>query len=205
MTLAGERDGRRSLSEWRFHRDIYAAAPRRGRRPYARAVLPLRWRACMPIPPTTTWWPGRGKDIRCAPYATFGTQELSDHADRGAWRSSGLSDREPRHDRHRRVAGAALALAVEVETFAETIGARCRSASRCRCPMPRWTCWRNSRPTASSQPVRGCAAAPRKKRATVSGSPYIHFGSLTRVPVPAGRSGMTKARSNRPGLCTMGA
>ena len=60
-----------------------------------------------------------GDDIRCAPYATFGTQALSDHA---------VAALEGRRAcllaNHGMIAigaslGAALALAVEVETLAE--------------------------------------------------------------------------------------
>ena len=60
-----------------------------------------------------------GKDIRCAPYATFGTQELSDHI------LAAMADRRAcLLANHGIVAvGAtleqALALAVEVETLAE--------------------------------------------------------------------------------------
>jgi L-fuculose-phosphate aldolase len=60
-----------------------------------------------------------GPDIRCAPYATFGTQQLSDHA------LAALADRNAcLLANHGMIAlGAslarALALAVEVETLAE--------------------------------------------------------------------------------------
>jgi L-fuculose-phosphate aldolase len=60
-----------------------------------------------------------GKDIRCAPYATFGTQELSDHA------VAALAGRRAcLLANHGMIAfgaslDAALALAVEVETLAE--------------------------------------------------------------------------------------
>ena len=60
-----------------------------------------------------------GKDIRCAPYATFGTQALSDHA------VAALDGRRAcLLANHGMIAtgaslAAALALAVEVETLAE--------------------------------------------------------------------------------------
>jgi len=60
-----------------------------------------------------------GKDIRCAPYATFGTQELSDHA------VAALSGRRAcLLANHGMIAigaslDATLALAVEVESLAE--------------------------------------------------------------------------------------
>ncbi len=69
-------------SEWRFHFDIYA------RRPEANAVVHCHspfatTLACLhrsiPAFHYEVTLAG-GDDIRCAPYATFGTQELSDHA-----------------------------------------------------------------------------------------------------------------------------
>jgi len=68
-------------SEWRFHHDIYHA------RPEARAILhahPVHCTAlaCLnrPIPAFHYMVAvAGGRDIRCAPYATFGTQALSDH------------------------------------------------------------------------------------------------------------------------------
>ena len=73
---------RKPSSEWRFHRDIYAARPAFGavihtHSPFATTL------ACMgrDIPPFH-YMIARfgGKDVRCAAYATFGTQELSDAA-----------------------------------------------------------------------------------------------------------------------------
>src|ERR1700712_4557378 len=60
-----------------------------------------------------------GKDIRCAPYATFGTQSLSDHA------LAALEDRRAcLLANHGMIVlgqslASALALAIEVETLAE--------------------------------------------------------------------------------------
>jgi L-fuculose-phosphate aldolase len=71
---------RPASSEWRLHRDIYR------RRPEAGAVVHVHspaatTLACLrrPIPAFhyEVAFAG-GKDIRCADYATFGTQELSD-------------------------------------------------------------------------------------------------------------------------------
>jgi L-fuculose-phosphate aldolase len=112
--------GRRPSSEWRFHRDILAARPEVG------AVL-----HCHSTYATTLACHHRGipafhymvavaggADIRCAPYATFGTQALSDAA---------LAALEGRRacllGQHGMIAlGAtpekALALAVEVEVLA---------------------------------------------------------------------------------------
>lgn len=122
MTLEGEARGpRQPSSEWRFHRDIYAS------RADASAIV----HAHSPFA-TTLACLGRGipafhymiavaggNDIRCAPYATFGTQALSDHA---------LRALESRNAcllaNHGMIAVgptlvAALALAVEVEGLAE--------------------------------------------------------------------------------------
>jgi L-fuculose-phosphate aldolase len=122
MTLAGARHGALlPSSEWRFHRDIYVArgdaqAVVHTHAPFATAL------ACMHsgIPPFHYMVAvAGGKDIRCAPYATFGTQELSDHA------LAALADRSAcLLANHGMIAlGAsldrALALAVEVETLAE--------------------------------------------------------------------------------------
>jgi L-fuculose-phosphate aldolase len=122
MTLDGQARGARlPSSEWRFHRDIYA------RRRDVDAIV----HAHSPFA-TTLACLGRdipafhymiavagGKDIRCAAYATFGTQQLSDHA---------LLALEGRKAcllaNHGMIAlgeslAAALALAVEVEALAE--------------------------------------------------------------------------------------
>ena len=108
-------------SEWRFHRDIYAARREVGaivhvHSPFATSI------ACLgrDIPPFHYMIAvAGGKDIRCAAYATFGTQQLSDHA---------LCALEGRKAcllaNHGMIAvgaslTAALALAVEVEALAE--------------------------------------------------------------------------------------
>ena len=72
----------RPSSEWRFHRDIL------GSRPDVHAVVHVHspfatTLACLglEIPPFHYMIAAAGGDtIRCAPYALFGTQELSDHA-----------------------------------------------------------------------------------------------------------------------------
>lgn len=122
MTLAGDAHGRRlPSSEWRFHRDIYASRPDAGavvhtHAPYATTL------ACMNrgIPPFHYMVAvAGGRDIRCAPYATFGTQELSDHA------VAALADRRACLLAHHGMIAtganleAALAVALEVETLAE--------------------------------------------------------------------------------------
>jgi len=84
LTSSGDYGGgqARPSSEWRIHRDVYA------HRPDAHAVVHTHspfatTLACVgrKIPPFhyEVAFAG-GPDIRCAPYATFGTQELSDHA-----------------------------------------------------------------------------------------------------------------------------
>ncbi len=83
MRLDGSHEGRRKpSSEWRFHRDLYAARPEAGavlhaHSPFATSLACLR----LEIPPFHYMIARFGGDtIRCAGYATFGTQELSDAA-----------------------------------------------------------------------------------------------------------------------------
>ena len=118
----GEARGRRApSSEWRFHRDIYAARAEvmaivHAHSPFATTL------ACLDrgIPAFHYMIAvAGGSDIRCAPYATFGTQELSDHALRA------LEGRKACLLAHHGMITVensleqALALAVEVETLAE--------------------------------------------------------------------------------------
>lgn len=107
-------------SEWRFHRDILA------RRPDANAVVHCHAMFSTTlailhkeIPPIHYMIAAAGgPSIRCAPYATYGTQELSDHA------LAALEDRKAcLLANHGMIAlGPTLAramwLAVEVETLA---------------------------------------------------------------------------------------
>jgi len=83
MAFDGSVTGRRSpSSEWRFHLDILRA------RPGVNAVVHAHPHACTTlaimgksIPPLHYMIAAAGgPDIRCAPYATFGTAELSRHA-----------------------------------------------------------------------------------------------------------------------------
>jgi L-fuculose-phosphate aldolase len=75
------RGGMRPSSEWRFHLDIYRA------RPEAQAILHAHPVHCTALACLNRPMPAfhymvavaGGRDIRCAPYATFGTQALSDH------------------------------------------------------------------------------------------------------------------------------
>lgn len=81
MRLDGHVPGEgRPSSEWRFHRDIYAAFPEAGaivhaHSPFAVALACLR--RDIPAFHYMVAMAG-GVDIRCAAYATFGTQALSD-------------------------------------------------------------------------------------------------------------------------------
>lgn len=117
----GARGARLPSSEWRFHRDIYGARPDAGaivhtHAPFATSLACLH--RGIPAFHYMVAVAGGG-DIRCAPYATFGTQGLSDHA---------VAALEGRRAcllaNHGMIAvgtdlSAALALAVEVETLAE--------------------------------------------------------------------------------------
>lgn len=80
VTLEGEISGRKKpSSEWRMHRDIYVA------RPAANAVIHCHAPFCVALAVHQRSIPSYhymvaaagGKDIRCSPYATFGSQELS--------------------------------------------------------------------------------------------------------------------------------
>lgn len=81
MTMTGKAPaGMRPSSEWRFHRDIYAAFPEaqavaHAHSPFAVALACLR--RDLPSFHYMVAMAG-GADIRCAAYATFGTQALSD-------------------------------------------------------------------------------------------------------------------------------
>ncbi len=122
MTLAGEAAGGRApSSEWRFHRDIYASRPDANAIVHAHAPFATTL-ACLDrgIPAFHYMIAvAGGDDVRCAPYATFGTQALSDHA------LAALAGRKACLLAHHGMIalGAtladALALAVEVESLAE--------------------------------------------------------------------------------------
>lgn len=118
---AGKAKGRRKPStEWRFHRDIYAQRPDANaivhtHSPFATSLSCLR--KSIPSFHYMVALAG-GLDIRCARYATFGTQALSDNA---------LAALEGRRAcllaNHGAIAlgadlDAALARALEVETLA---------------------------------------------------------------------------------------
>jgi len=114
-------------SEWRFHLDIHRARPELAaivhtHSPSATAL------AChgRGIPPFHYMVAAAGgADIRCAPYATFGTQALSDHA------LAALAGRKACLLAHHGVIACeaslpqALALAIEVEHLARMYLAAC--------------------------------------------------------------------------------
>lgn len=83
MALSGEvvGDGKPS-SEWRFHRDIYAARPEVGAVLHAHSTFATTLACLRRDVPAVHYMVAvaGGSDIRCAPYALFGSQELSDHA-----------------------------------------------------------------------------------------------------------------------------
>lgn len=115
------RGKRKPSSEWRFHRDIYAARPEAGavihcHSPFATSL------ACqeIEIPPFHYMIARFGGDtLRCAAYATFGTQELSDAI------LAALRDRKACLMAHHGMVAfgkdlkEALALAVELESLCE--------------------------------------------------------------------------------------
>lgn len=83
MDFPGNWQGRcKPSSEWRFHRDILAARPEVNVIVHTHSMFATTL-ACMgrDIPAFHYMIAVAGsKDIRCAPYATFGGQALSDHA-----------------------------------------------------------------------------------------------------------------------------
>jgi len=81
MAMDGSFAGpRKPSSEWRFHRDIYEARPQAGAIVHSHAPFATSL-ACMGVRiPPFHYMIARfgGTDVRCARYATFGTQQLSD-------------------------------------------------------------------------------------------------------------------------------
>ena len=81
VSLDGHPTGHRApSSEWRFHCDLYASRPEVGAVLHAHSPFAVSL-ACLrrDIPPFHYMVAlAGGHDVRCAPYATFGTQALSD-------------------------------------------------------------------------------------------------------------------------------
>ena len=69
-------------SEWRFHRDILAARPEIGAVVHAHPIYCTAFAICGRDIPAAHYMiaAAGGPTVRCAPYATFGTEELSRHA-----------------------------------------------------------------------------------------------------------------------------
>jgi L-fuculose-phosphate aldolase len=133
MPLAGSPPGaygnsRKPSSEWRFHHDLYAAHPAAGavlhaHSPFATSLACLRREI-----PAFHYMIARfgGDSVRCADYATFGTQQLSDAALRAL------------HDRKACLLGnhgmlvygsdldQALALGIELESLCEQYWRACQ-------------------------------------------------------------------------------
>jgi L-fuculose-phosphate aldolase len=122
MSAEGTARGPRApSSEWRFHRDIYAA------RADVHAIVHAHSAFATTLACLGTDIPAfhymiavaGGTDIRCAPYATFGTQQLSDHALRALeGRKACLLANHGMIAVGANLAGA-FGLAVEVEALAE--------------------------------------------------------------------------------------
>ena len=118
----GTPSGRRKpSSEWRFHRDIYAARPEAGAVVHAHSPFATALACQEQGIPAFHYMVARfgGADVRCADYATFGTQELSDAI------IQALAGRNACLMAHHgmvvfgRDCEQALALAVELETLCE--------------------------------------------------------------------------------------
>lgn len=119
--------GRRPSSEWRFHRDILKGRPEFGAVVHAHAVhataLAVQGRGLGPFHYMIA--AAGGRNIRCAAYATFGTEALSAHV------MKALDGRRACLIAHHgliacgRDLEAALTLAVEIEALAAQYLAAC--------------------------------------------------------------------------------
>ena len=122
MTLDGEARGRRrASSEWRFHRDLYRVRDDLHAIVHVHAPFATTLACLQRGIPSFHYMiaVAGGRDIRCAPYATFGSPELAAHA------VEAMADRRAcLLANHGMIAAgadlpAALALALEVERLAE--------------------------------------------------------------------------------------
>ena len=112
---------RKPSSEWRFHRNIYAARPEAGAVVHTHSSFATALACQQQGVPAFHYMVARfgGDDVRCAAYATFGSQELSDAI------IIALGDRCACLMAHHgmvvfgRDCDHALALAVELETLCE--------------------------------------------------------------------------------------
>lgn len=83
MDFAGQAQGARApSSEWRFHRDILQARPQVGAVIHTHAMFATTLACLRRDVPAFHYMiaVAGGSDIRCAPYALFGSQALSDAA-----------------------------------------------------------------------------------------------------------------------------
>lgn len=83
MDFAGKVEGRcKPSSEWRFHHDVYAARPEIGAVVHTHSRFATTLACLRREVPAFHYMVAMagGNNIRCAPYATFGTQQLSDYA-----------------------------------------------------------------------------------------------------------------------------
>lgn len=129
MSLDGSHRGQRKpSSEWRFHRDLYAARPEVGAVLHAHSPFAVSL-ACLrrDIPPFHYMIARFGGDtIRCADYALFGSEELSSRA------MAAMADRKAclLANHGLLVAGRdldeALALAIELEELCEQYWRACQ-------------------------------------------------------------------------------
>ena len=81
LSMAGEiRAGGVPSSEWRIHRDVYAAFPDAGAIVHTHSTHATALSALREDLPPFHYLVGKagGHSIRCAEFATFGTQALSD-------------------------------------------------------------------------------------------------------------------------------
>jgi L-fuculose-phosphate aldolase len=111
---------RRPSSEWRFHLDILKARPDAGAVLHTHSMFATTLACLGKGIPAFHYMVAvaGGADIRCSPYATFGTQELSAHAVKALeGRKACLLGNHGMICLEEDI-GKALALAVEVETLA---------------------------------------------------------------------------------------
>lgn len=143
--------GKLPSSEWRFHMAAYQTRPDahavvHNHAVHSTAVSILN----RPIPAIHYMIAAAGgNSIPCAPYATFGTRELSEHV------AVALKNRKATLLQHHGLIACeenlekALWLAHEVECWRSFISALWPSPTRCRflATRPLLSCWRNSKPT----------------------------------------------------------
>lgn len=129
MHLDGRHEGaRKPSSEWRFHRDLYAARSEAGavlhaHSPFATSLACLR----REIPPFHYMIARFGGDtLRCADYATFGTQALSAAALRAMEDRSACLLANHGMLLHARNLKQALDLGVELESLCEQYWRACQ-------------------------------------------------------------------------------